>query len=531
MEGDIVAWTPIKIDDVKTGDVIVFKSEIHWPDEKILVHRVTNVLQDDIGQKMLETKGDKNEYVDQAGPHIPEPYIREKNLMGKVLSIGQQPLKIPFVGYIGLWINEGLNLISQPTASKESFSYVGIFAPLTISVLIMVVLIFVLPEKAKTFKEKIRLNIFGRRSLNLKRTLVMFLIAYIVFFSVIHVFANESISASVGVQEKSPDSMLNFGRLKPGVSSSKKALPVINPSAMPVKGFIFGNGEIKDFVNSEIFQIEKGETKSVLIKVETEKSTANGSYLGDIMIYSSPFWLMFPDELIQNLANWNPNGAVFILDLLSAVFLTLITLLILVSITLIVDKFSNLSIDFSWCHASRIIIKKNTLNKVIQVKNKIKGSIRKSLGWIMKVDLSKGKSKESSFSKYAKPILPAVILIPILYFIEDQLIAMFFAVIIAGLFAYFISCKLRNKIIITTIITMGLAISHMIIQSNLIIISKYETMIEFWSVSLGAIGIYLLLFTLLLIPFAFVSWAIICQIRNLKERKDPLLSLDGNCDL
>ena len=160
-------------EDIVLGDIIVFKSHIRWPDEKILVHRVSNIITDNKGRIKLETKGDNNEWTDQAGPHIPEPYIREKNLMGKVISIGQFPLKIPFVGYLGIWINEGLNSLSQPTTSKDPLSYAGIFAPLTISVVIMVILIFILPEKAKTVKEKIHLNIFGRRPLNLKRTVIM----------------------------------------------------------------------------------------------------------------------------------------------------------------------------------------------------------------------------------------------------------------------------------------------------------------------------------------------------------------------
>jgi signal peptidase I len=31
MEGDLVAWTPTPIEEVKTGDVVVFKSWINWP--------------------------------------------------------------------------------------------------------------------------------------------------------------------------------------------------------------------------------------------------------------------------------------------------------------------------------------------------------------------------------------------------------------------------------------------------------------------------------------------------------------------
>lgn len=531
MEGDIVAWTPTKIEDIKVNDVIVFKSEIHWPDDKILVHRVTNIIHNRQGQKLLETKGDNNKYIDQAGPHIPEPYIRDENIMGKVLSIGQQPLKIPFVGYFGLLINQGINSLSQSTSSKEPFSFIGIFAPLTISILVLVVLIFLLPEKSKSYKEKIKFNIFGRSSLKLKRTIIIFLIAYIVFFSIIHIFANESITASFGIKENSPDSALNFGRLNPAGGSIKRPLPVINPGIMPVKGLIFGSGQIEDYVKEEIFQLESGETISANIKIKTDNNTPNGTYLGEIMVYSSPFWLMFSDGLIQNLANWNPHLTVFILDFFSAAILTLITFIILLSITFIAEKYSNLSIDFSWRHASKTIIKEKTIKKLSHKKEKIKIILGENFGWILRADLSKINTKETLLVKYVKPAIPALILIPVLYLIDDKLLAMFFAVIIAGIFAYFISCKLRIKLIITTIITMGLMITHMAIQSNMIIFSKYETMLEIWAVSLGALGIYILIFTLLLIPLAFISWVIIRLIRNLKEQKDPLLCLEGRCDL
>jgi len=98
VEGDIVAWAPINIEDVEIGDVIVYKSYVAWPDEKIIIHRVSNILTDSEGNPILETKGDNNDWMDQEGPNIPEPYIGEDHLMGKALSIGQEPLKIPYVG-------------------------------------------------------------------------------------------------------------------------------------------------------------------------------------------------------------------------------------------------------------------------------------------------------------------------------------------------------------------------------------------------------------------------------------------------
>jgi hypothetical protein len=78
---------------------------------------------------------------------------------------------------------------------------------------------------------------------------------------------------------------------------------------------------------------------------------------------------------------------------------------------------------------------------------------------------------------------------------------------------------------------MLLAVAHMMITSNMIIISQKHTMLETLALSMGTFGIYLLLLVALLVPFALISWGLTRFIRNLKERKDPLLSLEGSCDL
>ena len=71
----------------------------------------------------------------------------------------------------------------------------------------------------------------------------------------------------------------------------------------------------------------------------------------------------------------------------------------------------------------------------------------------------------------------------------------------------------------------------MLVETNLIILSQERTMVELMALLLGAIGIYLLVLAILLVPFAIATWLIARFIRNLKERKDPLLSLEGSCDL
>jgi uncharacterized membrane-anchored protein YitT (DUF2179 family) len=109
--------------------------------------------------------------------------------------------------------------------------------------------------------------------------------------------------------------------------------------------------------------------------------------------------------------------------------------------------------------------------------------------------------------------------------------AMIISVVLGGVLAYLISCKQRKEIILTVLITIIIAFTHMMIQSNLIILEKGTTTLEILALSLGAIGIYMLLLTLLLIPLAAIAWLITRAIRNVKERKDPLLSLEGRCDL
>ena len=104
VEGDIVAWAPISIEDVEIGDIIVFKSYMEWPEKTIIVHRVTDILKDNEGNPILETKGDNYDWFDQAGPNIAENYIIEEQIMGKIISIGEEPLTIPYVVIISLFV-------------------------------------------------------------------------------------------------------------------------------------------------------------------------------------------------------------------------------------------------------------------------------------------------------------------------------------------------------------------------------------------------------------------------------------------
>ncbi|GEM_PF-660516 len=532
IEGDIVAWTPTTIKDIKVGDVIVFKSYINWPGEKLVVHRVTAIKTDPVtGKPMLETKGDANQWTDQAGPHIPEPHIREDHVVGKTISIGQQPLKIPFIGYIAILINGGLEQLSQPVAAKGYLTYAGVFAPLTISAVILVVLVFLVPEKAKTAKEKLRFYIFGRKPLSIKKTIVLFLTAYTFFLLIIHCFAYDTTTASVGIGTDSPQSAVDFGRIIQGTTSFKKQLPLINPSITPVKGIAFGKGDIKEHVIEEVFELEKGESKTIGISAMASNSTKNGTYTGTITIYSSPFWIIFPDDLMKSLSNWDPELTVYLLDFLVAAILTLITISIMLIITYASETYTILNIDRSWRHTSKIFLKRKTIQRTTKIKNKIKHSLSKNIGWIMNADVAQINVDETLKKAFVKPVLASLIIIPIFFLITDQIIVMILATLVAGLTAYLISCKLRNKILLTTVIVATTSVIYMIAKANMMILSSHQKIIELFALGFGAVGVYLVLLVFLLVPLSFITWVIVRLLRNLKEQKDPLLILEGSCDL
>jgi hypothetical protein len=75
---------------------------------------------------MLGTKGDASEWSDQDKPILSEPYIRSDHLLGRVVSIENNLLKIPLVGYMGVWLNNN-----------------GAFAWLLFSLVLSVLFVFV----------------------------------------------------------------------------------------------------------------------------------------------------------------------------------------------------------------------------------------------------------------------------------------------------------------------------------------------------------------------------------------------------
>lgn len=88
--GDLVLVIKVSPKDIHVGDVIVYRK----PSGTFIIHRVIRIKSVD-GQLYYVTQGDNNPIPD--GPGIPYGEI-----VGKVASVNDAPIKIPIVGYLSL---------------------------------------------------------------------------------------------------------------------------------------------------------------------------------------------------------------------------------------------------------------------------------------------------------------------------------------------------------------------------------------------------------------------------------------------
>lgn len=92
--GDMIVLKSVLIDDiVNIGDIVVFKAdEGSLKNKGFVVHRLV-----EIDNNNFITKGDANDYRD--------PPNKREWIVSKVITVGDKVVKIPFAGYIPLWMD------------------------------------------------------------------------------------------------------------------------------------------------------------------------------------------------------------------------------------------------------------------------------------------------------------------------------------------------------------------------------------------------------------------------------------------
>ncbi len=91
---NFLGFQEINPSDLKVGDIIIYDAT--WFSEPV-IHRIISKKQGSDGEIYYVTKGDNNAQADPA-------LVSTSQVEAKVVSIGNQPIVIPKIGYITLWI-------------------------------------------------------------------------------------------------------------------------------------------------------------------------------------------------------------------------------------------------------------------------------------------------------------------------------------------------------------------------------------------------------------------------------------------
>lgn len=92
-QANILGFHEFDTSDIKVGDIVVYDAAWH---EGPVIHRVIEIGQIN-GTTVYKIKGDNNNAVD---PY----YVTEGQIMSRVLTFNGQPIIIPKIGYISIWI-------------------------------------------------------------------------------------------------------------------------------------------------------------------------------------------------------------------------------------------------------------------------------------------------------------------------------------------------------------------------------------------------------------------------------------------
>jgi signal peptidase len=101
-EGDLVFVVRCDPSDIRTGDIVIYRSKF---ENKLIIHRVIDIRYEN-NVYYFVTKGDNN-----FSPDISEfdfgLGVNQNRIVGKVLSIGNYVVKIPYIGHLALMLRGG----------------------------------------------------------------------------------------------------------------------------------------------------------------------------------------------------------------------------------------------------------------------------------------------------------------------------------------------------------------------------------------------------------------------------------------
>ncbi len=479
-KGDIVPWIPCSMEDIKKGDIIVYKSMSSWNEKKYIVHRVVKIMVKN-GEKLLITKGDANNYTDQSGPHVPEPAVNQRMLEGKLIMFGEHAIKFPYAGYPWLLINKMAKKLVKPIMwrNPQSKTHFVIFMPFLFFFSIFLLLVILWLPNGKSMKERLHELIFGEARLKASQIIFYTFIMFIPFLLFTSFFSFDHATV-----DKETDNV-----------------PIFNPSMMRIRAIAFfeGNGTLP----KKIFDMKSGEMELINIK--------NAS--GDVYVYSSPFWLLIPVPIMKAFYVLNPKLCIAMVSMLSAILMAFLTSIILIVASILWDK-------FVMAKAYSAFLSLNShlkLQKIYSIHIKIKElyeSVKTKLQIMAAWDIKMNERAYFSFLLY----------IPFAFFLIDGfsnlLIVCVFSSALTGVVSYFIGLKFKNEIAFLSF-SASLLYSSLFAGRAMMYITHdfFARFIQFFAATmLLSIILFMIMFSTMLLAFY--------TIRIAMERFDPATMLE-----
>lgn len=106
--GTLMVVKPTDFDALTSGDVVTYQLESGRPD--VITHRIVSITADQEGNRLLITKGDNNDAVD-------ETPVTEVQIRGKLFYA------VPFAGYVANWLGQQDRGLAADLAAGALFVY------------------------------------------------------------------------------------------------------------------------------------------------------------------------------------------------------------------------------------------------------------------------------------------------------------------------------------------------------------------------------------------------------------------------
>ncbi len=325
--GDIVFWTPAGTDSIREGDIVVFRSTVHGGET--VSHRVIEVREIN-GRIELITQGDANDRPN------PSP-VTESNLLGRVISIGDLPFVIPFIGH--LWL--GMSGFIGATLGTMGAGGLVMMVPLaTVGVMLIVTILF-LPEKKDDEESRLKQLILGDEEDKI-HPLKVFLVLLIAFSLIIitpSVYSGEEQTIAVGVGEEAEPADEQFSYVRPGQTIYGNH-SMTNFGLMRTNIYVYNEAK-QDWLSIEenYLTVEGGESARVGFMITIPEHTESGNYMFNLRSHYSPFWSLYPDYFVLNSLEENPRQGALGLNLLTVLLFSTLSMGAMMATSYAYDEF------------------------------------------------------------------------------------------------------------------------------------------------------------------------------------------------